>query len=221
MNDNDASLAEFYFYTLGDKTVYNQQLHDLFVCYTLVRGLQKECSHPRRPPLPLELILRITRFAGFIDSKPDMSLTIDASILAKTLARGFSSDLYMTERLSRAQLASMARLQLVEMPWDDSEPAYDSNMSPYTWAFIPLGTQSERFGPTGSPNGIVAALFSCRNEAEADAARALSEDVVIGDTFSLDHVINQQLEDGELPCVVVISRERARILVWRWWEPKF
>ncbi|KAH7337406.1 hypothetical protein B0J17DRAFT_628995 [Rhizoctonia solani] len=222
MNDNDVSLAEFYFYTLGDKTVYNQQLNDLFVCYTLARGLRHESHHPRRPAIPLELILRITRFAGYIDSKPDMDLTVDASILAKTLAHGLSSDLYMTERLTRTQLASMARLQLVELPWNDSEPVYDSHdIAPYTWAFIPLGTQDERFGFTGSPTGIVAALFPCRNETEAAAVKTLSEDVAVGDTFTLDHVISQQLEDGEVPCVVVISRERARLLVWRWWEPKF
>ncbi|KAJ1301309.1 hypothetical protein OPQ81_003711 [Rhizoctonia solani] len=221
MND-DVSLAEFYFYTLGDKTVYNQQLNDLFVCYTLARGLQNGCANPRRPGLPLELILRITRLAGFIDPKPDLNLTVDANILAKTLTQGFSSDLYMTERLSRTQLASMARLQLVELPWDGSEPNYNSqDMSPYTWAFIPLGTQEERFGFSGSPKGVVAALFPCRNETEAAAVETLSDDVVIGDTFSLDHVISQQLEDGEVPCVVVIARERARLLFWRWWEPKF
>ncbi|KAF8688693.1 hypothetical protein RHS03_09707, partial [Rhizoctonia solani] len=222
MNDNDVCLAEFYFYTLGDKTVYNQQLNDLFVCYTLSRGLQKPCNSPRRPPLPLELILRIVRFAGFTDPKPDMNLTMDAVILAKTIAHGLSSDLYMTERLTRAQLASMARLQLIELPWDDSEPTYDfHDIHPYTWAFIPLGTQDERFGFTGSPKGIVAALFPCRNGTEAAAVQTLSEDVVIGETFPLEHVISQQLEEGEMPCVVVISRERARLLVWRWWEPKF
>ncbi|KAG8715605.1 hypothetical protein FRC11_002492 [Ceratobasidium sp. 423] len=222
MNDNDVALAEFYFYTLGDKTVYNQQLNDLFVCYTLSRGLQHECDNPRRPALPLELILRITRFAGFIDSKPDLNLTIDANILAKTLTQGLSSDLYMSERLTRAQLASMARLQVVELPWDDSEPAYDSqDMDPYTWAFIPLGMQNERLGFMGSSKGVVAALFPCSNETEASAVQTLSEDVILGNTFPLDHMISQQLEDGEVPCVVVISRERARLLVWRWWEPKF
>ncbi|ELU42943.1 caspase domain-containing protein [Rhizoctonia solani AG-1 IA] len=128
MNDNDVCLAEFYFYTLGDKTVYNQQLNDLFVCYTLSRGLQKPCNSPRRPPLPLELILRIVRFAGFTDPKPDMNLTMDAVILAKTIAHGLSSDLYMTERLTRAQLASMARLQLIELPWDDSVSDYNKSI---------------------------------------------------------------------------------------------
>ncbi|CAE6436186.1 unnamed protein product [Rhizoctonia solani] len=222
MNDNDVPLAEFYFYTVGDKTVYNQQLNDLFLCYTLSRGLQKQCNSPRRPALPLELILRIIRFAGFMDPKPDMNLTVDAMILAKTIAPGMSSYLYMTERLSRTQLASMARLQLIELPWDDSGPIYNfDDIHPYTWAFIPLGTQDERFGFTGSPKGIVAALFPCRNETEVAAVQTLSEDLVIGETFPLDHVISQQLEEGEIPCVVVISRERARILVWRWWEPKF
>ncbi|CAE6496414.1 unnamed protein product [Rhizoctonia solani] len=222
MNDNDVALAEFYFYTLGDKTVYNQQLNDLFVCYTLSRGLRYECDHPRRPALPLELILRITRYAGFIDSKPDLNLTADANILAKSLTQGLSSDLYMTDKLTRAQLASMARLQFIELLWDDSEPPYGSqDTSPYTWAFIPLGTQEERLGFMGSPKGIVAALFPCRNETEASAVRTLSEDVILGDTFPPDHVISQQLEDGEVPCVVVISRVRARLLVWRWWEPKF
>ncbi|CAE6415218.1 unnamed protein product [Rhizoctonia solani] len=222
MNDNDVSLAEFYFYTLGDKTVYNQQLNDLFVCYTLARGLQKECSHPRRPALPLELILRIIRFAGFIDPKPDMNLTLDASIAVKTLAQGFISDLYMTERLTRAHLASMARLQLVESSRDDNEATYDPhNMHPFKWAFVPVGTQNEKPDFTDGPNGMVAALFPCSNEADAAAVQTLSEGVIIADTFTLDHVISQQLEGGEVPCVIVVLRERAKILVWRWWEPKF
>ncbi|KAL5639942.1 hypothetical protein ACGC1H_006490 [Rhizoctonia solani] len=223
MNDNDFSLAEFYFYTLGDKTVYNQQLNDLFVCYTLARGLQQECSHPRRPALPLELILRITRFAGFIDSKPDMNLTLDVSLVVKTLTQGFISDLYMTEKLTRAQLASMARLQLVKLSWDDSELTYDShNMNPYTWAFIPVGTLSEQQPEfRNGLNGMVAALFPCSNEADAAAVQTLSEGVIVADTFTLDHVISQQLEGGEVPNVIVVLRERAKILVWRWWEPKF
>jgi hypothetical protein len=119
MNANDdVALADFYFYTVGDKTTYNKELDELFLCYELSRGLQKPCNSPRRPPLPLELILRIIRFAGFMDPKPDFNLTMDAVILAKVIGNGVARELYITERLTRVQLASMARLQLVELPCD-------------------------------------------------------------------------------------------------------
>lgn len=116
MDDYNLPLAEFYFYLIGDKTTYNQELNDLFVGYTLARGLQLYCDTPRRPALPLEIILRITRHAGLIDPKPDLFLCSNVFILAKSLIEsGGSSDFYISTQLSRVQLASMARIQLVNI----------------------------------------------------------------------------------------------------------
>jgi hypothetical protein len=117
MDDDNLPLAEFFYYTIGDETTYNQELNDLFVCYTFTRGLQFHCDHPRRPALPLEIILRIIRHAGFIDSKPDLRLTTSIEMPAMTIvnSRDTSSIWYMSEPLSRVQLASMAHVQLERM----------------------------------------------------------------------------------------------------------
>jgi hypothetical protein len=241
MDDHDLPLAiaEFYFYTIGDKSVYNQELNDLFVCYILARGLQVPCDCPRRPPLPLELILRIIRYAGFVDPKPDMVLTSDAFIFTKSITDGpYSAEFYITERLSRAQLASMARLQLVKSGRSVSVSLTNKlrvafifyvqqifynchDLNPRKWAFIPLGTQDEKLGFPDGSKGIVATLFPCRDEAEIEAVESLNDGVIISETFPPDHEIGKQLDDGELPCIVVVSREQARLLVWRWWEPRF
>lgn len=114
MDDYDLLLSDFYYYLVGDKTTYSQEINDLFVCYTLTRGLQRHCDHPKRPALPLELILRITRHAGFIDPKPDLLLTSDVLTFANSLVdNAGTQEFYMSLRLSRVQLSSMARLQLV------------------------------------------------------------------------------------------------------------
>lgn len=158
MDDYDnLPLAEFYFYTIGDKDVYNQELNDLFVCYTLTRGLQIQCDSPRRPALPLELILRITRFAGFVNHKPDITLTSEAFIFTKSITEGpYSAELYITERLSRVQLASMARLQLVESSYGG-----DLNVSgtPYlgnqcVTHLLPLATLLRSLQPTPVQMGV-------------------------------------------------------------------
>lgn len=115
MDDYDLLLSDFYYYLVGDKTTYNQELNDLFVCYTLTRGLQRHCDHPRRPALPLEIILRITRHAGFIDPKPDLLLTSSVDKFASDLLDDVDTEFFISFQLSRAQLASMARLQLVSI----------------------------------------------------------------------------------------------------------
>ncbi|KAF8607082.1 hypothetical protein BDV93DRAFT_603754 [Ceratobasidium sp. AG-I] len=224
MENYDPLCSDFYFYIVGDKTTYSQELNDLFVCYTLTRGLQRHCTHPRRPAIPLELILRITRHAGFIDPKPDLRLTSDVLTFANSLVdNAGTQEFYMSLRLSRVQLASMARLQLAspfkmpkvrEVPYDTFHP------NPLKWAFIPLGTH-DKFGISYGSQGIVASLFPCRDETEAKAVEQLTPGTVLSDTFTPDHAISKQLDEGYLPCIVIVAREPARLLVWRWWEPRF
>lgn len=111
-DENFPSLANFYFHIIGDKTAHSSTLDDLFVCYTLARGLQLESLSPRRPALPLEIILRITRFAGFMDVTPDHALTLDVTTPFQ-LSNDYSSKSYISPKLSRTHLLSMARIHLV------------------------------------------------------------------------------------------------------------
>ena len=120
-DDNFPSLADFYFHTIGDKTVYSSTLDDLFVCYTLTRGMQLESLNPRRPALPLELILRITRFAGFMDVNPDPALTLDVTV-PYTLPGTHGNLLFLSRKLSRTHLLSMARIHLI--PSQIEKPHY-------------------------------------------------------------------------------------------------
>lgn len=120
-DDNFPPLADFYFHTVGDKTVYSSTLDDLFVCYALARGLQLESTNPRRPALPLELILRITRFAGFMDVNPDPALTLDV-IGPHVLPGSKQTLLFLSQKLSRTHLISMARIHLI--PPQIERPSY-------------------------------------------------------------------------------------------------
>ncbi|KAG8735304.1 hypothetical protein FRC10_010754 [Ceratobasidium sp. 414] len=244
MDDENTLLAEFYYYTVGDETTYNQELNDLHVCYTLARGLQLHCDRPRRPALPLEVILRITRHAGFIDPKPDLELASEAVRFALNIRDLGDLIWYLAGPLSRVQLASMARMQLVdtiENPKVKVPTAYYPNprrfahftrqitcqIIPYgtlevpstLWAFVPF--KSDEKWADGNNTDIVASLYACANEDEARALQKLTPDTIIGDTFGPDHEINKQLDKGQCPYVVVISQQPVRLLIWRWWEPRF
>lgn len=129
MEDDDEfpSLAEFYFHIVGDKSVYSSTLDDLFVCYTLARGLQRESTNPPRPALPLELILRITRFSGFMDTNPDPALTLNLAVPFE-VSQNPQIILHVSPKLSRRHLLFMARIHLVppqlERPTNSSPVGY-------------------------------------------------------------------------------------------------
>ncbi|KAG9120467.1 hypothetical protein FRC07_004028 [Ceratobasidium sp. 392] len=197
MDHENPLLAEFYYYTIGDKTAYNQELNDLCVCYTLARGLQLHCDRPRRPALPLEVILRIIRHAGFMDPKPDLELTSEAVSFAMNLREsGEPRVWYMAGPLNRVQLASMARMQLVNLV---ANPV--AKVIPYSttlWAFTPLGND-EKCGTEDKNQSIVASLYACSNEEEAQSVQKITPNTIIGDTFGLDHEISKQLDEGRCP----------------------
>lgn len=128
-DNNSPTLGDFFFHT-GDNAAHTSALDDLFVCYTLTRGLQREATSPRRPALPLELILRITRFAGFVDASPDPALTLFANIPFRKTPE---VELFTSQCLSRKHVLSMARIHLVplkgERPPHMSDYAYDVSHS--------------------------------------------------------------------------------------------
>lgn len=113
--EDSPPLSDFFFHIVGDKSTYSQELQDLYVCYTLARGLQIENASPRRPALPLEIILCITRFAGYISVNPDPALTLKTSLIHCEDPHLFCSG-YTTPALSRAHLSSMARIWLAYDP---------------------------------------------------------------------------------------------------------
>lgn len=117
--DCDPPLADFFYHIVGDKTVYSQELENLFLCYTLTRGLRIESTSPRRSSLPIEIILCILRYAGFISVNPDPALTLDTSLIVCKQPHLFCGG-YTTPELTRAHLTSMARVRL----------AYDYVLSP-------------------------------------------------------------------------------------------
>ncbi|KAG9103451.1 hypothetical protein FRC06_010757, partial [Ceratobasidium sp. 370] len=199
MDDENSLLAEFYYYTVGDETTYNQELNDLHVCYTLVRGLQLHCDKPWRPALPLEVILRIIRHAGFIDPKPDLRLASEAVRFTLNVRdSGDYSLWYMAGPLSRAQLASMARMQLVnivENPRAKMIPYGTSEVPCTQWAFTPFGSDDKCEAGDSNP-GIVASLYACSDANEARAVQKLTPSTVIGDTFGPDHEISKELDEG-------------------------
>ncbi|KAG8690255.1 hypothetical protein FRC08_010587 [Ceratobasidium sp. 394] len=109
-DDNVPTLADFFFHNVGDEASYSSSLEGLFVCYTLTRGLQLEGTSPRRPAPPLELILRITRFAGYMDANPDPSLTLDVDQYDDFFSPPMTCS---SPPLSRKHITSMARIHLV------------------------------------------------------------------------------------------------------------
>ncbi|KAG8715928.1 hypothetical protein FRC08_010012 [Ceratobasidium sp. 394] len=109
-DDNVPNLADFFFHNAGDEASYSSSLESLFVCYTLTRGLQLGGTNLRRPALPLELILRITRFAGYMDANPDPSLTLDIDQYGDFCSPSRSCS---SPPLSRKHITSMARIHFV------------------------------------------------------------------------------------------------------------
>lgn len=108
-------LADFFYHIVGDKSTFSQDLEDLYVCYTLTRGLQIASISPRRPSLPPEIILCIIRYAGFISINPDPALTLETSFLPCKHPHLFCEG-YATPDLTRAHLACMARMRLTYEP---------------------------------------------------------------------------------------------------------
>ncbi|QRV99095.1 Zinc cluster transcriptional activator [Ceratobasidium sp. AG-Ba] len=224
MDDDNSLLAEFYYYIIHDESTYNQELNDLYVCYTLTRGLQLHSDQPRRPALPLEIVLRITRHAGFMDPKPALELTTEAVMLVMNIRESGEQKLwYMAaEPLSRVKLASMARIQLVsivENPKIESIPHTILDAPRTLWAYTPLGPDEKHTGTRGER--MLASLYGCANEAEARAVQNLTPSTIISDTFGPEHDITKQLDNGRCPYVVVIAQQPARLIIWKWWEPRF
>ncbi|KAG8678214.1 hypothetical protein FRC08_017969 [Ceratobasidium sp. 394] len=117
----------------------------------------------------------------------------------------------------------MARMQLVnivENPKAEIIPYGTLNAPSTLWAFIPLGADDKRGTRDGNPS-IVASLYACANAHEARAIQKMTPGTVIKDTFGPDHEISRQLDEGRCPHVMVISQQPARLLIWRWWEPRF
>jgi hypothetical protein len=114
-NHHEISTADFFYHIVGDKTSYSQELENLFACYTLTRGLRQESVCPRRPSLPLEIIMCIIRYAGFMSVNPDPTLTLKAQLIACKHPHLFCGG-YSTPPLTVAHLNYMARLRLVYEP---------------------------------------------------------------------------------------------------------
>jgi hypothetical protein len=113
--DCDLSLADFFYHIVGDKSTFSEELENLFVCYTLTRGLRIASTSPRRPSLPLEIILCIIRYAGFISVNPDPALMLDTSLLPCKHPHLFCGG-YTTPDLTRVHLTAMARIRLAYEP---------------------------------------------------------------------------------------------------------
>lgn len=109
--DCGSPVADFFYHIVGDKTSYSQELENLFVCYTLTRGLRVESASPRRPSLPTEIILCIIRYAGFVSVNPDPALTLSTSPIPCEPPHLFC-EAYATPELTRVHLMSMARIRL-------------------------------------------------------------------------------------------------------------
>ncbi|KAF8607106.1 hypothetical protein BDV93DRAFT_603770 [Ceratobasidium sp. AG-I] len=194
-------LADFFYHIVGDKSTYSQELQDLYVCYTLTRGLQVESTSPRRPALPLELILSITRFAGYISVNPDPALALEMSLIHCADPHLFCGG-YTTPPLSRAHLSSMARIRLVyNPPLLPSFPEYEHNSH---WDQI-------------EGDGVLI-LRPCIESAPRLSYYSLPR---VRNLFTSDHEVLRRLEGDNPPGVRVIASRPARLLVWKWWEPKF
>ncbi|KAG9120468.1 hypothetical protein FRC07_004029 [Ceratobasidium sp. 392] len=209
MNDDDGdylpTLADFFFHHCGDKSSYSSSLEGLFVCYTLTRGLQLEGTNPRRPALPLELILRITRFAGYMDANPDPSLTlnIDRPNDATPMSPHFA---FCSPPLSHRHITSMGRIHVT--PMDPNNPFRMNH-------FYSRNT-------FGVFNKCV--LVACRG-----ATIILPSDIwymsmppltPIPNHFTPDYM-RCWLELQKDAAVKIGFKVPAQALFWRWWEPKF
>ncbi|KAG9099525.1 hypothetical protein FS749_001081 [Ceratobasidium sp. UAMH 11750] len=203
-DDNLPTLADFFFHA-GDKTSYSSSLEGLFVCYTLTRGLQLEGTNPRRPALPLELILRITRFAGYMDAKPDPSLTLNVDRPDKVFW-------FCSPPLSRKHLTSMARIHFVPLQVKKRPKL----LPPFSalHSFEPFGECQVISSKYKSPT-----LLLLGNDWFLWTIRKLGGRVRTPNHFPPDYMV-QIFGQGDTP-VRVACGAPAQVLFWRWWEPKF
>ncbi|KAF8592817.1 hypothetical protein BDV93DRAFT_612437 [Ceratobasidium sp. AG-I] len=222
-DDNCPPLADFFFYIAGDKTAYSSTLDDLFVCYTLTRGLQLESINPRRSALPLEIILHITHFAGFMDAKPDPTFTLDVSILPQLSKDHRPPKLYLSPKLSRVHLLSMARIHLVP---PQVQGSYGVSFHGCCHAFGPIGSCELRTNMEKSTMVILPSLRGkCRRTLRYymlpfEKASHTNDKALVPNHFT--HAFLQDFFSQEpTPSVQVASPFPARVLFWRWWEPKF
>ncbi|KAF8701261.1 rds2-regulator of drug sensitivity, partial [Rhizoctonia solani] len=192
-------VADFFYHIVGDKTSYSQELENLFVCYTLTRGLRQESPCRRRPSLPLEIILSIIRYAGFMSVNPDPALALETQIVPCKHPHLFCGG-YSTPPLSRIHLNFMARLRLSYEP----------------------GVLSSEF-PSGYEHNIAWDQHTSEGHL---VLRPCISPTSRSPIYSLPRAPNHFTPDNEIfdhtdKMIRVVSSRPARLLVWRWWEPKF
>ncbi|KAG8715929.1 hypothetical protein FRC08_010013 [Ceratobasidium sp. 394] len=206
-DDNLPTLADFFFHNAGDETSYSSSLEGLFVCYTLTRGLQLEGTNPRRRALPLELILRITRFAGYMDANPDPSLTLNVDQYDFSLP--FMN--FCSPPLSRKHITSMARIHFVSQVSEERP-----NQFPFSsmHSFEPFSECQVLLDRTDGLSTVLLSGNDWHPQKPKSARR-----VYVPNRFTPDYmhcIFGQDNTVVQVQCEVP-----ADVLFWRWWEPKF
>ncbi|KAH7337422.1 hypothetical protein B0J17DRAFT_662928 [Rhizoctonia solani] len=201
-NHQETSIADFFYHIVGDKTSYSQELDNLFVCYTLTRGLRQESTSPRRPSLPLEIILYIIRYAGYMTVNPDPSLTLETLLIPCKHPHLFCGG-YSTPDLSRVHLTCMARLRL----------SYDPGV--LSSEFPPDYEHNDAWDQHTSEGHII--LRPCVSNRFRSPIHSLPR---VQNHFTPDNGLFNYSHKESVSIRVVASRP-ARLLVWRWWEPQF
>ncbi|KAL5639932.1 hypothetical protein ACGC1H_006483 [Rhizoctonia solani] len=201
-NHRDIPIADFFYHIVGDKTSYSQELENLYVCYTLTCGLRQESTSPRRPSLPLEIILCIIRYAGFMSINPDPALTLETTLVPCKDPHVFCGG-YSTPVLTGIHLNFMARLRLSYEP----------------------GILSSEFPPEYEHNDAWDQYISedhlILRPSVSDRSRLLARSLPrVENCFTPDNALFDYSNKEPMGIRVVASRP-ARLLVWRWWEPKF
>ncbi|KAG8751466.1 hypothetical protein FRC12_012429 [Ceratobasidium sp. 428] len=215
-------LAEFFYHAVGDKSAYSPSLESLFVCYTLTRGLRVEGSSPRRPALPLEIILQVIRLVGYTDAKPDPTLTLCMDKFEKYDSSHPLVQLWcISPKLTRKHLASIARIQIIPL-YDD--PAF--NPSPETCLseciFKPFLNCYLIKHPTEVGFVITPSLscFYCQQYSRMMFLNSISKASVLSNPLPSNYLQTFVGDNAIIP-VRIACHVPSRVIFWRYWEPQF
>ncbi|KAF8607105.1 hypothetical protein BDV93DRAFT_520015, partial [Ceratobasidium sp. AG-I] len=166
--------------------------------------------------LPLEIILRITRFAGFTDVNPDPSLTIDLT-LGLEISESSETKLFVSPRITRTHLISMARIHLI--PLHLERPEHIPSIS-YCFAFGPITQCRLLTIPTMLSMVIPLLPDTWRTRHYRIPRFTNANEILVPNHFTPDFM-QEYLTQENAPAVLMANGMPARVLFWRWWQPKF
>ncbi|KAF8607103.1 hypothetical protein BDV93DRAFT_301279 [Ceratobasidium sp. AG-I] len=151
----------------------------------------------------------------FMDVNPDPALTLDITV-PYTLPGAQSHLLFLSRKLSRKHLMSMARIHLI--PPQTEKPHY-VRAPRYCFTFRPIA-QCRIVTSPETPWTMIAPFLGNARRTRRYSVPCFPKETLVPNHFTPDFLQDLFIQE-HTPKVYIISRLPARVLFWRWWEPKF